>query len=177
MSVGPQKHRDNQGDTVLMLIKLFVVLCLFIFIMAMSESSIKTLFVKPTYSEDQLIAMTEERKRIRSVERANNRDLIEDGIHVRTGLIDDINLEVVIQNCTSCHSAQLITQNRATRQGWQDMIRWMQKSQGLADLGIYEPKILDYLSTHYAPQKIGRRQNLNTEEIEWYVLDLGEGEK
>jgi hypothetical protein len=39
-------------------------------------------------------------------------DLIVDGIHVRTGLIDDEGLMVVVNNCTNCHSAKIVTQNR-----------------------------------------------------------------
>jgi hypothetical protein len=32
-------------------------------------------------------------------------DLVEDGIHVRTGLIDAEGLMTVVNNCTNCHSA------------------------------------------------------------------------
>lgn len=95
--------------------------------------------------------------------------IFEAGIHIPTGLLDGEHLQIVINNCTSCHSAQLITQNRATREGWKGLIRWMQKTQNLWDLGENEDKILDYLSTHYAPEKKGRRQNLNISE--WYVLE------
>ena len=163
---------ERQGDTVLALIKLFVVLLMLIFIMVLCKDSIRSTIDKPTYSEEELLAMTERRKSLRDIERLNDWALMENGIHVKTGLKDDDNLSIVIQNCTSCHSAALITQNRATREGWKDMIVWMQASQGLMDLGIHEPKILDYLATHYAPQKVGRRQNLNIQEIEWYVLNL-----
>ena len=72
----------------------------------------------------------------------------------------------------ACHSAKLVTQNRATRDGWEEMIRWMQAKQGLGDLGANEPVILDYLAANYAPEEIGRRANLNVESIKWYVLDL-----
>jgi len=37
---------------------------------------------------------------------------IVDGIHVRTGLKDGEGLMTVVANCTACHSAQLIIQNR-----------------------------------------------------------------
>jgi hypothetical protein len=49
------------------------------------------------------------------------------------------------------------------------MIDWMQETQGLEDLGEHEPLILDYLAKYYAPQKKGRRPNL--ENIEWYELE------
>ena len=76
---------------------------------------------------------------------------------------------LVVANCTGCHSGKLVTQNRATREGWQNMIRWMQETQNLKDLGPDEEKILDYLSTHYAPAEQGRRHNIQVEE--WYSLD------
>jgi len=71
----------------------------------------------------------------------------------------------------SIHSPKLITQNRATRAGWKQMIDWMQETQGLQDLGEHETAILDYLAKHYAPEEEGRRRNLNMEEVEWYVLE------
>lgn len=91
-----------------------------------------------------------------------------DGIHLMTGLKVAKGFKLVKTNCTPCHSAKLVTQNRATRQGWSDMIDWMQATQGLWDLGDQEPTILDYLANHYGPEEIGRRANL--EEIEWYLL-------
>ncbi|WP_020531681.1 hypothetical protein [Flexithrix dorotheae] len=95
-------------------------------------------------------------------------DAIVDGKDAATGLIADENYQLVKTNCTACHSAKLITQNRATRAGWESMIRWMQNTQKLWDLGPNEPLILDYLAKNYAPQKQGRRKNL--ENIEWYEL-------
>lgn len=76
---------------------------------------------------------------------------------------------LVIANCTGCHSGKLVTQNRATREGWRNMIRWMQETQNLKDLGQDEEKILDYLSKNYAPTTQGRRQNLVVDE--WYELE------
>lgn len=75
---------------------------------------------------------------------------------------------LVIANCTGCHSGKLVTQNRATREGWTNMIRWMQRTQNLKDLGADEQKILDYLSKNYAPAEQGRRVNLEVNE--WYEL-------
>ncbi|WP_235297053.1 hypothetical protein [Portibacter marinus] len=96
---------------------------------------------------------------------------VEDGIHLRTGLHDDPNLQLVIGACTPCHSADLITQNRATREGWEGMIRWMQETQGLGDLGQGEPVILDYLAQYYSPEETGRRKNLVIAEEDWYQLE------
>lgn len=93
------------------------------------------------------------------------------GVNAESGLALGAGFKLVKQNCTVCHSAKLITQNRATRAGWATMIDWMQAKQGLWDLGENEPAILDYLATYYGvPENAGRRPNL--EEIEWYVLDL-----
>ncbi|MCB0555582.1 MAG: hypothetical protein KDD02_18690 [Phaeodactylibacter sp.] len=96
---------------------------------------------------------------------------IENGIHLGTGLAVAEGFEVVRANCTVCHSGHLVAQNRATRDGWQEMIRWMQRTQGLWQLGDKEAVILDYLAANYAPQEMGRRANLNLEAIEWYILE------
>ncbi|UII74615.1 monoheme cytochrome C [Flagellimonas sp. HMM57] len=93
---------------------------------------------------------------------------IESGIHVDTGFVDGDGLTEVIQNCTNCHSAKLVTQNRMSKEGWIATIRWMQETQNLWDLGDQEKKIVNYLATNYAPQKKGRREALTN--IEWYVL-------
>jgi hypothetical protein len=98
-------------------------------------------------------------------------DRVEDGVHVMTGLKVAEGFELVRANCTACHSGKLIAQNRATREGWQEMIRWMQATQGLWELGENEAAILDYLAANYAPEETGRRANLNIEEIEWYLLE------
>jgi hypothetical protein len=95
-----------------------------------------------------------------------------DGIHVQTGMVYDENFKIVRSACTSCHSSKLITQNRATRDGWKQMIRWMQATQGLPDLGKREVIILDYLAKNYAPKDEGRRMVLDQSEIEWYALQL-----
>ncbi len=105
---------------------------------------------------------------------AAEKDQIENGIHVATGLVYAEGFELVRATCTACHSAKLVTQNRASRQGWRDMIRWMQATQGLWDLGPSEGPILDYLAKHYAPEEVGRRPQLDLTEVEWYILDLDE---
>ncbi len=95
------------------------------------------------------------------------------GTYDATGLAMGEGYEIVRATCTACHSAKLVTQNRATRAGWEEMIRWMQAKQGLWDLGENEAAILDYLATHYGvEEQDGRRANL--EDISWYILDLAE---
>lgn len=88
-------------------------------------------------------------------------------VHI-TGLAVGEGLTEVINNCTSCHSAKLITQNRMSKEMWLEAIRWMQETQNLWDLGKNEEVILNYLSTHYAPIEKGRREPLTN--IEWYTL-------
>ena len=103
---------------------------------------------------------------------AEEDERVVDGIHLKTGLVYAEGFAIVRSQCTACHSAQLITQNRATRAGWLDMIRWMQATQGLWDLGENEKTIVDYLAKHYAPEEVGRRANLDVAAIEWYILEL-----
>lgn len=78
-------------------------------------------------------------------------------IDADTGLVVAPGFTETKQNCTVCHSAKLITQSRADREGWLSMIRWMQKTQNLWPLGPNEPVILDYLANNYAPESTGRR--------------------
>ena len=81
----------------------------------------------------------------------------------KTGLALAPGFEVVSAQCTVCHSAKLITQNRADRDGWLSMIRWMQETQGLWSLGDNESAVLDYLAANYGPVAVGRRARLQPE--------------
>lgn len=100
-------------------------------------------------------------------------DRIDGGVHLATGLLDGEGLNLVIAHCTACHSAKLITQNRADRDGWEKMIRWMQETQNLWELGTQEKVILDYLARYYAPEDPKGSANFRRaplENIEWYEL-------
>lgn len=99
----------------------------------------------------------------------DDEDKIENGIHIRTGFVEGEGLMLVVNNCTNCHSAKLVTQNRMSKERWTATIRWMQETQNLWDLGGNEEPIINYLATHYAPTQKGRRQNLAN--IEWYELE------
>ena len=96
-------------------------------------------------------------------------DRIENGTHMRTGLKEGEGLMETVNNCTTCHSAKLITQNRMDRERWVATIRWMQKTQNLWDLGENEEIIVNYLVTNYPPGRKGRREALT--EPEWYKLE------
>ena len=86
----------------------------------------------------------------------------------QTDLVEGTGRQVVYENCGGCHSLKLVTQNRFTKEGWLQVIRWMQETQGLWDLGANEDLILEYLSTYLAPEAKGRRKPL---EVEWYTLE------
>ncbi|MCW5519618.1 monoheme cytochrome C [Aureitalea sp. L0-47] len=95
-------------------------------------------------------------------------NLIENGIHVRTGLVEADGLMEVVNNCTACHSAKIVTQNRMNTERWNATIVWMQETQNLWDLGKNQEIIVNYLVTNYPPKKKGRREVLT--DIDWYEL-------
>ena len=101
-------------------------------------------------------------------ENTDDYNKVENGIHVRTGLVDAPGLMATVNNCTTCHSAKLVIQNRMDKARWISNIRWMQKTQNLWDLGDNEEVIVNYLVTNYPPKKKGRREALAG--IEWYKL-------
>ena len=96
-------------------------------------------------------------------------DRIENGIHVRTGLIEAEGLMTVVNNCTNCHSAKLVTQNKMNAERWNTTIKWMQETQNLWDLGDNQEIIVNYLVTNYPAIAKGRRMNLT--DIDWYTLE------
>ena len=63
------------------------------------------------------------------------------------GLSPVSGVELVVKNCTVCHSADIILENHMSRKEWDKTITWMQKEQGLWELNKEVRKIiLDYLS-------------------------------
>jgi hypothetical protein len=97
-------------------------------------------------------------------------DAVEDGIHMRTGLIARQGYREVINNCTGCHSADLVIQNRMDAKGWEATIKWMQETQNLWELGDKKDVIINYLVDNYPVEKKGRREPLT--DIEWYPLTV-----
>jgi len=72
--------------------------------------------------------------------------------------------ELVRANCTACHSAKLITQQRGSSQQWLTMIRWMQEKQNLWQFDpVTEEKIITYLAENYPPSDAQRRAALPPE--------------
>jgi len=96
-------------------------------------------------------------------------DKIENGIHLRTGLIEAEGLMETVTNCTTCHSAKLVTQNRMNKERWAVTIDWMQETQNLWDLGKNEEIIINYLVANYPVTAKGRRQTFTN--IDWYELE------
>lgn len=151
----------------LLLFNLAFAACIVCFVYLLAGDQISSMFKtaplavekQATYQTSSLVSLEDE---------------IVNGIHVPTGLIYDEGFEIVRATCTACHSAKLVTQNRATKEGWTQMIRWMQETQGLWDLGANEGPIVSYLAKNYAPEEIGRRANLEVAAIEWYILELDE---
>ena len=75
-----------------------------------------------------------------------------------TGLIVKPGWEQVRAHCGGCHSHALVTSQRADRQTWLDVIRWMQATQNLWQFQPEtETQILDYLEENYGPQPNRRR--------------------
>ena len=104
-----------------------------------------------------------------STSKIEEKEGVENGIHVQTGFVDGEGLNTVIVNCTGCHSSQLVIQNRMNKERWNATIRWMQETQNLWDLGENQKVIVDYLVTNYPPIEKGRRMNLK--DVDWYVLE------
>ena len=66
--------------------------------------------------------------------------------------------EMVRIHCGGCHSHAIVTGQRADRQTWLDIIRWMQETQNLWQFDpATESQILDYLAANYPPQPNRRR--------------------
>lgn len=79
-------------------------------------------------------------------------------IDEQSGLIKADGWEQVRIHCGGCHSHKLVTAQRADRQTWLAIIRWMQATQNLWQFDPdTETRILDYLAANYPPQPNRRR--------------------
>jgi len=76
------------------------------------------------------------------------------------GLPSGPGIDLVLGNCTMCHSTSIILQNHMSREAWDKTITWMQKEQGMWELEPEDRKaILGYLSKH---QGINHKMNKNS---------------
>jgi len=79
-------------------------------------------------------------------------------VDATSGLIKNPGWEQVRAHCGGCHSHALVTGQRADRNTWLDIIRWMQATQNLWQFQPdVETQILDYLAANYPPQANRRR--------------------
>ncbi len=62
------------------------------------------------------------------------------------GLPPGDGVDLVLENCTACHSTEIIRENHMSRKAWDKTITWMQEKQGLWELGEDRKIILDYLA-------------------------------
>tara|TARA_Y100001936_G_C15861189_1_gene552559 strand:+ start:245 stop:634 length:390 start_codon:yes stop_codon:yes gene_type:complete len=69
------------------------------------------------------------------------------------GLLAGNGADLVLENCTLCHSTEIIRENHMSREAWDKTITWMQEKQGLWDLGKDRKTILDYLSNAQGEEK------------------------
>lgn len=164
------KNKKKRFDEYEFLNGMVVVIILAIFIMPgfyMYQEFMVPLQEKQAKEEAERLASNEEKLEKMRADMEKTR--VVDGIHVSTGFIADDNYQLVVNNCTSCHSSKLVTQNRATKEGWKKMIKWMQETQNLWDLGENEALIVEYLAKNYAPEFQGRRAALAN--LDWYELD------
>ena len=76
------------------------------------------------------------------------------------GLPPGDGVDLVLENCTACHSTDIIRENHMSREAWDKTITWMQEKQGLWELGKDRKIILDYLSKTQGLEKskTGRRE-------------------
>ncbi|SHI73078.1 hypothetical protein SAMN04487911_10527 [Arenibacter nanhaiticus] len=157
-----EKERSFKNN-VKELYKQLLVLCGIVFLFA---------FIGITYMvspESLLLASDTPKVEITSIDpEQDDWDKVENGIHLRTGLKEAEGYMAVVNNCTNCHSAQLVMQNRMNEERWIATIRWMQETQNLWDLGENEAVIVNYLVTNYPVISKGRRESLSN--IEWYEL-------
>lgn len=83
---------------------------------------------------------------------------VERQVDATTGLVVAPGWELVRIHCGGCHSHTVVTNQRADRQSWLDIIRWMQATQNLWQFDpATEHGILDYLAANYPPQANRRR--------------------
>ena len=82
-----------------------------------------------------------------------------DGIDTDTGLVTARGWEDVRAHCGGCHAYHVVTNQRANRNAWRDMIRWMQRTQNLWQIPDQaETRILDYLADNYGPDEAARQR-------------------
>ena len=73
-------------------------------------------------------------------------------IDTETGLVKSEGWQEVRNHCGSCHSLDLLTGQRSSREGWRQTIRTMRDSHNMHELPTAtEARIVGYLAEHYSP--------------------------
>lgn len=68
------------------------------------------------------------------------------------GLPVSAGVEDTFYSCSGCHSMELVTQQRLTRQRWDRLLDWMVAEQGMPPLDdAQRDLILSYLDRHFSP--------------------------
>jgi len=68
------------------------------------------------------------------------------------------NRELTGAFCGSCHSLELVKQQRQSREGWDKLMTWMSKTQGMPVVtGEMRDDLLDFLETNF-----GLERNVDT---------------
>lgn len=70
--------------------------------------------------------------------------------------------EIAARHCGACHSYRLVTAQRGDARFWTDVIRWMQRTQGLWEIeAAEETALVAYLADAYGEEAWGRRPPLS----------------
>lgn len=65
-----------------------------------------------------------------------------------------VGAQLTYDYCTACHSEMIIAQQGQTREGWDEILVWMVEEMGMSEIEEeYRDRILDYLATHYGPDR------------------------
>lgn len=69
-------------------------------------------------------------------------------LHVAPGV------EETYYACVACHSEMIVAQQGLSKTDWDELLDWMVEEQGMDELEADEREvILDYLATHYNPDR------------------------
>lgn len=111
------------------------------------------------FSLPLLLLLTACSQAIEKPSAASEPPLVEEAVDrsVSSATIDE-GAELVQAHCGACHSLALVAQNRMTRRGWINTIRWMQEKQGLWDLGDSQAVIVEYLAQTYGVTEVPWRR-------------------
>ncbi len=67
------------------------------------------------------------------------------------GLPRDAGYELVSAYCSACHSLNIVMQQKATAERWDEILDWMVETQGMARLKPEDRRLVhDYLSAHFS---------------------------